>query len=370
MEELLKQAQQIADLIVKQVKEIDLVLLYGSIAQGRGHERSDFDMIVVTDEKEVVWEFVIDDRPICLWSQNWKQIEDSAKGTWGYWSVGAASIAHAKILWSKSKRVTERFEKFQKQIKDGGKATLQRAINSYDNLYGKLWRLQKIIDNQNELDARLIIWDIANELVHILSALNNQYLMNNWGKQLREIAEFDKKPNDFVNRYINLIRASPSEALPIAIELIEEVNLLLKEWIIENNKISDKDIKGIVTEWPSVIEFLNKAKSATEKGDLVAGLYAASDNAEWNLWAFTTLQGRIWKRNCFFSTTEAITNLSKKYPQKMSVLLKSLDLIEIEEATEQLAQALAEELNLRGYKLPVATSFEDGLQFLQIDEKK
>ncbi|NHJ06060.1 MAG: nucleotidyltransferase domain-containing protein [Candidatus Heimdallarchaeota archaeon] len=368
MEDLLTIAQEVTDIITKQVKEIDLILIYGGAAQGRGTKYSDIDMIAISENKKVVWEFVIEDRPICLWSISWEKLEEHIDN-FNYWSVGAGAFTNAKVLYSKSKKILERFEKITEKIaKEGGKKSLIKAINNFDAIYGYLWHLQKAINHKQELEYRFLIWAIANSIVNVLSPLNNQPLLNNWGKQLHELVNFERLPNDFINRFTNLVTAEPEDVLEIASNLVDDVNLLCKEWLSEKNKINDHTVEGIATEWASFIEYKNKVKSATESNDLVAGLYAATDNAEEYLWAYTILQGKPWSRTCFYSTEEAINYLSKNNPENIATLLKSKNLIELQEATEQLSQSLAEELQLRGLKLPIATSLEEGLQFLQILE--
>ena len=365
MDDLLAIAQEVTDIITKQVKEIDLILVYGGAAQGRGTKYSDIDMIAISENKKVVWEFVIEDKPICLWSISWEKLEGYIDD-FNMWSVGASAFINSKVLYSKSKKVLERFEKITKKIAQGGEKALIKSLSRFDEIYGFLWHLQKAIKLKQDLEIRFLIWAIANSIVTVLSSLNNQYLLNNWGKQLQEIANFEKLPNDFINRFTNLVTAEPEEVLDIASDLVDDVNLLCKEWLSEKRKIDEQAIEEIATEWAGFVEYKNKVKSATEKNDIVAGLYAATDNAEMYLWAFTILQGKPWNRTSFYSTEEAVNYLSKNDPENINTLLKSKNLIEIQEATEQLNQSLAEELNLRGMKLPIASSLEDGLQFIQI----
>ena len=49
MSEIPEIAKKVAEKIVEKVSDIDLILLYGSIAQGRGHER---DEVMVVDDGE------------------------------------------------------------------------------------------------------------------------------------------------------------------------------------------------------------------------------------------------------------------------------------------------------------------------------
>ncbi|UCE29240.1 MAG: hypothetical protein JSV85_00410 [Candidatus Bathyarchaeota archaeon] len=122
MGELLEQAQEITQYIVNRVDEVDLVYLYGGVAQVRETPRSDIEMCAVSEEKQIRWEFVLGDRPVFIWPQTWKQLEAISTGKEGYWSVAGGSIAHAKILWSRSNK------KKRKILRDSRKIEVRREI--------------------------------------------------------------------------------------------------------------------------------------------------------------------------------------------------------------------------------------------------
>ncbi|MGD8505057.1 MAG: hypothetical protein PVF15_00125 [Candidatus Bathyarchaeota archaeon] len=365
MGELLNLAQEITQYLVNRVDEIDLVYLYGGVAQGREHPRSDIEMSAVSEKKQVRWEFILDERPIFIWPQTWKQLETVSAGKEGCWSIAAASIVHAKILWSKSDEEREKFLKIQSESNLGAKSALKRSINSFDELYGKLWRVQKAIEAGRKLDTTFLVWGIANGIVNVLAALNNRFLLNNWGKQIQELKTFRKMPKNFIERYIALIESQPKEALQIASDLVDDVNVFLKEWILENQVAFKEALEEIVTDWPTVLEYLNKAVSATEQRDISAGLFASCDNAEFNLWAFTTLRNIKWNKSSFFSATEEIKKLPSDIGNNLSLLLESKDLSEIQKATYQLAEQLRRELE-EDWTLPESSSLEEALRFLKV----
>lgn len=366
MSEIPEIAKKVAEKIVEKVSDIDLILLYGSIAQGRGHERSDYDMIAISDKVKVVWEFVIDEVPISLWHHTWKSAEEALTGKRCCWSVGATSLMDAKIVYSRNKKVLERFEELKDKVNIGSEYSLKEAIRDFDQLYGGLWRIQKCIQKENYLDIRFLKYNLVNWLIHILSCLNKKYLKNNWGKQFPEISEFEKLPNEFIVNTKELLLAEPKETLELAEKLVEDVRLLLKENIKE--KEINEDEKFIASEWPGIIEYLNKIKSAAEKDDFYAGHYAATDNAEYYLWAFLLLQKERWNRSAFYSAKDSLPKLSKNIPKHISTLLTSKNLIELMQSTEQLSKILKEELLLRGADLPETETIDNAIQFIQVKE--
>ncbi|MHA1461577.1 MAG: nucleotidyltransferase domain-containing protein [Candidatus Heimdallarchaeota archaeon] len=368
MSQEFKQAEEIAKKLAKEVSDIDVILVYGGIAQGRFDKYSDYDMIAISDKKWVAWEFILDNQPICLWPMTWKKAEEVATGKTGYWSVAAAAIFESKVVWQKSDKMLKKFEDLKKFVSEGGPRTLKKAIADYDRLYGKLWRMQKAIEQKNELDISFLKNDIVNELAHILSALNNRFYLNNFGKQLSEIETFEHIPNDFIENYRKFLIAEPEESLVIGSTIVEEVKILVRNWLNEQKLDPNENAIGIAKEWPGIIEWLNKTLSANEKGDLIGGLMAATANAEYYLWAFLLLQNKKWLRNGFYSTEEELLKLSKNIPDNIKTLLQSQNLEEIKNAAQQLTVILEEELKLRGATLPIADSLDNAKQFIQQKE--
>ena len=83
----------------------------------------------------------------------------------------------------------------------------------------------------------------------------------------------------------------------------------------------------------------------------------------------TKLQNKKWDINSFYTTDEEILKLAKNIPKNIQTLLQSQNLVELKEATEELVQALKEELELRRIKLPVAETLDDAIQFIQEKER-
>jgi hypothetical protein len=148
-------------------------------------------------------------------------------------------------------------------------------------------------------------------------------------------------------------------------DLVDDVNALLKNWILENQVAFKEELEEIVTDWPTVLEYLNKAVSATEQGDISAGLFVSCDNARFNLWAFTALRNIKWDIRSFFSATEEIKKLPSDIKNDLALLLESKDLSEIQKATYRLAEQLRRELE-EGWTLPECSSLEEALTFLRV----
>ena len=358
-------AKKITEILLNEVSDIDLVLLYGAFAQGRGHSRSDFDMIAIINNKEVEWEFVINEQPICLWSMTWKDVAEVITGKNGIvWSVGVNSLVEAVILYYRDEITLDRFNKLKKRALEGGNNALIQAIENFDSLYGLLWRLGKHMKENNIYELTFLKWNIVTTLNCMISALNKKYFLNNWGKQFTEIAIFDILPVDYVSRTKKFLTAEPEEALEIASGLVDDVRTLIKDSL--NSDKEEFNIQKVLSSWAGLIEYLNKSKSAEEKKDLFAGLYAACDNAEYYLRIFQLLQNETWKKNCFYSVQESLLKLPEKIAYHIKKLLQSQNLTELKDSTAQLAKQLEEKLLSRNATLPIAESLDDGKKFIQV----
>lgn len=361
----IENAKKIVDVLLSIVSDIDLILLYGAFAQRRSHSRSDYDMIAICDSKEVKWEFVIDDQPICLWSMTWKDVEDVITGKDGpLWSIGVSSLVESVILYYKDDSIIEKFNNLKEKVIEGANNALKQAIRNFDSIYGQLWRLQKHTKENNVLELTFLKWNIITSLNCFLSVLNKRYLLHNWGKQFQEIAQFDILPEEYVSRAKEFLKSEPSIALELASKLVEDVRILLKKSL--DSVKNESEIKKLGLEWPGVIEYLNKSKSAEEKKNLIAGLYAACDNAEYYLWGFNLLQEERWERNSFYSIQEGLSKIQDISVFNIKQLLLSQNLTELRHSTEQLVAQFKEEAVSKGLTLPIADSLDDGKKFIRV----
>ncbi|NHJ39408.1 MAG: nucleotidyltransferase domain-containing protein [Asgard group archaeon] len=361
-------AQEIAKIIAGKTKSIDLVLLYGSIAQGKGHQYSDFDMIVVSDSEKVVWEFILNNRPISLWPITWEKIENILLGKEAIWSVSVTAFTHAQILWSKSNEHEKRFNNLFPKAKEGSINVLKSSIKDHTGIYCNLWLLDEYVKQNKLVNTPFLRWNIANHLVHILSALNNQPLFNNWGKQQEEIAKMKTLPKNFVKRYEEFLTIEPSKCVDIGRKLVDEVIQLLKIWIDENYKKTDETPKNIAMEWSGLIEFLNKIRSARINKDLIACKFAATDIARFAFWAYMILQNEKWDVAVFYPADETIGKMPRKIQKEVETLLLSDNFDSLLEAAKNITLDLKDELTNKGIEIPTTNTIKEAEKFIQISK--
>ncbi|MCG3254356.1 MAG: nucleotidyltransferase domain-containing protein, partial [Candidatus Heimdallarchaeota archaeon] len=351
--------------LVETVPDIDLVLLYGSFARGLGHELSDYDIIIICDTKKVVWEFILKERVVKAWSMTWEHAEKVVTGKTNVWITAAAALTHGIVLWEKSKEHHKKLEKVIEKVSEGSVTSVEKVLYWYESYYGKLWMINNSIKTGKTENVRFFIQEVANGICYALSGINNQYYLNNWGKQLPEIEEFSIKPENFTERYTEMVTAQPVRALEIAEDLLDETHKLLIGWLEKNKPHSSETYKGIVTEWPSVIEALNAIKSSAKKSNIAGIVFAVFDFTEMIFWAYMILQNKIWNRTIFYPMDEYLRKLPKVIRKDAEVLLYSNQMDELVFAAENITKDLKQRLIAKGAKLPIAKSLEDGAQFIQ-----
>lgn len=365
---LLNQAKEIALHLVNEVDDVDLVLAYGSLAQETADEFSDFDLLVLSDSIRVNWSFILQGRPIMLWTMTWKEAEQVAKGIQGSWCVGTAFLRNYRIFWSKSNQIEKRFRELSKYITEGSQEVLRRTITRFPYLYGHLWRLQEAINQNDTLTPPFLVWNIANAITQILSAINGNPLLHNWGNQIPEMEHFEIVPLDFISRYIQLVTSPSENVLSVATSLVTDVHSLLKTWF-NDQKISESDfMHEMQNEYPGIIDGLNKIRSAVKTRNIVAVRAAAVEYTEFAIWLFKGMRGVNAEVRQFESVLDAITILSSKHQRLLRTLLVSRDFNQLLDVAEQLTNLLHSEMVNKGVKLPRVASIDEAIEFLRIEK--
>ena len=357
--------EKIAKKLTEIIPEIDIVLLYGSFARGLGHELSDYDIAGICDTKKVVWHFILNDRVVQVGTKTWENVEATITGETGVWLTAAASLANGIILWEKSIEHRRKFEKIISKVAIGGKITIENALNWFDGWYGKFRQISDNIESGKLVNIRFIRQELANAICYALSGINNQYYLSNWGKQLAEIEEFEIKPENFTERYTELITAEPKRALKIAEELTQEIHKLLIDWLEKNRPPPKETYKDIAKEWSGMIEGLNSIKSAAKKADITGGLFSVFDFTEFVFWAYMILQNKTWERNSFYPNDKYLKKLPEAIRKDVEVLLLSTDLEELAKAAEKITKDMHQRLIAKGATLPIAKTLEEAEQFIQ-----
>ncbi|MGY5852486.1 MAG: nucleotidyltransferase domain-containing protein [Candidatus Thorarchaeota archaeon] len=366
MSDLLEQAREIAEAIVGETTDIDLILAYGSLARGTADDFSDIDLLVISDNVLVSWSFVLAERPVSVHTMSWNQITGVAKGSHGTWSVAASIFENHLVLWSKSKETEQQFQEISRYIPDGSQEVLRKSITNFTNLYGQLWRLQDAVNHNDVLTPSFLVWNIATGISHILSALNKRPMIHNWGKQLSEMSEFEIAPPEFTTRYSQLVTSPPEEALPIATNLVLDLDILVRKWF-NDQKLSKTDSIGLIEgEWSGIIDCLNKVHSAAQSQNLVAVRYAAVEFAEFAIWLLRSIQGDQSDPKHFKKTLDELDRLPPESQKLLEILLVSTKIDDLVEVSEQLANLLKSSMEREGVKPAIAKSANEAKSHLRI----
>ena len=302
-------------------------------------------------------------------TMSWDEVAGIAKGNQGSWSVGASIFENHLVLWSKSKDIEQQFREASRYIPEGSQEVLRKAIRNFACLYGQLWRLQDAINHNDAVTPSFLIWNIAIRTSEILAALNKKPMIQNWGKQLHEMSEFEITPHEFTTRYTQLVTSSPENAILIAESLILDLDILVRQRF-NDQKLSKSDSIGLIeNEWSGIVDCLNKVYSAARTKNLVAIRYAAVEFAEFAIWILRSMQGDQSDPRYYKKTLDELDKLPSKGQILLETLLVSMDIDHLVEASEQLAGLLKSRFMEEGVKPAIAQSVSEARVYLQISSR-
>lgn len=272
--------EKITEIISKNAKNVDIIVLYGSYARGAETKESDIEFYAVVDSKDKItinFNFLIKEIPIDLWTQEWSVLERMSNYD-GYWSVPAGSLAYGKIIYSKDEESSLRFLNLQKKlnIRVHQEKLLLQANKQFHELIGNIGRIQLAKLHEDLMEARTAIWGLIIGIKYILASVNHCFYANNWGKNLEEAYTFTSKPEDFkelINKLINTNNFDTIEK--ISLELYENT----RKWMISLNKgVKVKEIKYEMLDGETgPLEYNAKLRKACIKGDMPSASYAIED---------------------------------------------------------------------------------------------
>ena len=137
MNDLKTQAQKIAEVLVRESRDIDLVLAYGGLARGNTNQYSDIDLVVISDSINVSWSFVMNGTPVSVRTMSWKDATNLSKGLTGEWSVGASIFEQHLVLWSRSNDLEKQFQELSSNVQEGSHEVQSRAVTRFEFLQTK-----------------------------------------------------------------------------------------------------------------------------------------------------------------------------------------------------------------------------------------
>lgn len=212
-QKLLNKNEKLINMVIERAKrdypdDIAIIGLTGSFSTEDYHEKSDLDLIIINNTDRG-WGlsacFILEDVGYDIYCTPWESIEAKARLE----NPGISHLIDLQILYCARPEDRERFNVYR-----------QRALDSLAKPIGKecIERAKKHIDQAKQEYANTLLSDdlgkvryascgVLYNLVNALTNLNNTYFKRGLKRYLEEIGKYRYIPDDFIDKYMNVINA-------------------------------------------------------------------------------------------------------------------------------------------------------------------
>ncbi len=264
-------------------EEIDLVLYYGSHAQGVATEQSDLDLCYVPADgasppiaRTVLVQKVLFD----FWPVSWEMLAGFASGRARGWAHAPALVHHARVLHSRSAAALARLGRLKQQVLDlqqpaARPEMLGRARVAFLEVSARLGSLHLAGATADLSEVRQAAWVLIAAVMECL-ALANQVVFDRATSVLPGcLPALDVRPPD-LERLVRVVATFPAiaEVLAAGDELAAGVRQALRQAQPPGSPRSPGQVLGDA--YPELRDQLRKLLTACEAGEALAAGMAAS----------------------------------------------------------------------------------------------
>lgn len=195
-------------------EDIALILLYGSYVNGTANAKSDVDCYFIPrTEKGYQFsaDFIIQGVGYDIFPMNWERVEGIADLK----EILIPCVGDVKVLYYHSMEELERFKNLQRRLQDnlndpGYTQRIAKERFEYAcTLYSKLRNCNKL------MEARLFAGNIIMTLADAVAVYNQDYFHFGLKKQYEDLHKFVNIPADFIEGYVNVIKAEGTEEIKV-----------------------------------------------------------------------------------------------------------------------------------------------------------
>ena len=287
--DFLKLAHRLKEKVLKDRPEnIAIIAIYGSYAWGKPTNLSDLDMYAIIDKNtpKVSENFIYNGRSVDLWSMTWNDACKMARNELkeNPWCVGAYLFTGSNIIYSRSSKDLERFNKLKEETILGDESIIKGLQSLFKDLLFFTKRIEGFIPEDDLLTQRWVVWNYINTTVNIISLLNKRYLKSNWGSNIKELTENLKFYPEKYQEKIVLLSHSHDKRIIINTlnDLSRDIENLIQTKISFMKPDREEKLKErLAEEYIGIIEYVNKAKTACHEKNFIKVSYAITELQAW-----------------------------------------------------------------------------------------
>ncbi|MCK9524666.1 MAG: nucleotidyltransferase domain-containing protein [Limnochordia bacterium] len=257
---------------------VDLIGIYGSFCTGDIHEKSDLDLLIVTNSEEgrkVSACFILGEVAHDFYCTTWESMERLAL----YKNPHIAKIMEANIVYSKDDQQLQRLKSIQQTLTEklSSPCTLEDYSGAEVYLKGATLEYARVMMNHEWGVCLQASASMLHHLENALCMLNKTYFRGGTRRTPHELRAFHKLPEGFMEKYGKVLRArtvneskdSSSELIRLVTDYFVEQKSLLQD----KKQLAWDHIQGSYEEIYS--NWRNKMYRAAECDDVYAALMAA-----------------------------------------------------------------------------------------------
>jgi len=364
---------KIVDFISEKIKkdycdDIAIAAYYGSYVTGTFNEKSDIDIFFIP-KTDRGWEmgdcFLLRDIGIDIFPISWERVGRISEFDKSIVSV----IADCKVFFSSSSIDLAKFQAFQEKIQnyllpENKLSLLKKATDKFQKAFKLIYRMEKTTD-KNDSSFIKYVYDFLTILFEVYALINQRYFKSGWGKNLKELFNFDKLPDGFENIIKNILELKDKQkTITLCKSLIEDTEEILKEETKQffKPKKAEEVFSGYYEEIKSTF---NKINVACDNDDYELAFFAAS-NLQIEMTKLMGLQATsFWDPPAFDYSSLEVFSAAQKLPDILSYL-DSNNLKELREAVSELENIFVSYLKQNGITLKKFESIESYQQYLEL----
>lgn len=281
--------EKIISWIIKRAEEeyaddVDMVLAYGSSINGTAHEKSDVDCYFIPRTERGYGfgtDFILEGVGYDIFPMSWERVENIADMN----EVLLPCVGDVRILYARTEEEEKRFaglqERLTSHLRDasytGKKAEEQFAFAC--SLY------EQMLSAGSLTDVRICAGYLIMALADATAYHNQDYYHFGLKRQYEDLKRFPKKPEDFMENYLSVIRAQDGEQIRrCCLRMLKSVSEYMgwelcieeaPEEVTAEASVKEPDYAGLAVLYEEISSTFQKIYVSCEKKDWVLAFLSA-----------------------------------------------------------------------------------------------
>ena len=281
--------EKILSWIIKRVTEeyaddVDMVLAYGSAINGTAHEKSDVDCYFIPGTERGYGfgaDFILEGVGYDIFPMSWERVENIADMN----EVLLPCVGDVRILYARTEEEEKRFAGLQERLAShltDAAYTERKAEERFAfacSLYGQMLSFDGLAD------VRTCAGYLIMALADAAAFHNHDYYHFGLKRQYEDLKRFPKKPDDFMENYLSVIRAQDGEqARRCCLRMLKSVSEYMgwklsieetPEEVMSETSVKEPDYAGLAVLYEEISSTFQKIYVSCEKKDQVLAFLSA-----------------------------------------------------------------------------------------------